>query len=1830
MNSLKQAFWKKCTAIGLAVAVIFSGINPVMFAQAETTTDGGETINLTVKVAPSTVNAIFYEGEDGKNVLSEDKIVDKGVIDGYHQYELQVEKGRYSYRGVDTLGTEDSADDLDLGGMAFDAPLNIEVMEDGSMSEEGQVLYLRSTNFYTKNTSITAVGDYTVDLYPAGLPTAVNGRSYVGTIGSDTTEYVITPVLLMARGNALTYQGKITLAGTLGQTHGVAPMVNKTFVKGTGVLNQSFSVEELRNHTITAPAEAKVQVFNQMNNFNVEELQQAGEIDNQNGTVTHTYKAIGTTLSYRVSMQDKITRAGYFGTTSETVVVTYNTEENPSVTGHVVENIQNRVEASTMVNVNSRNSLNLSVDDTFRLRAFRGAWQIINADADNIMIEPDFHYTVISGGEHIKMTPVADQCTGNAGSGDASNWMDIQGVSEGTAIIEVSYDAIEIGGKGTAYDGLYGATDPQRKSLVVINVGGSDVDLQMKAEDADVSWDAEYDTLYFIEDTGTLQFTATLNGVEPDKVELSTDKGNSWKMVNPTDGVYRAEGLIGGNNLLRFSKGNAEAYQVVRAAKVSYTLENASRDDEEIIEGDEVQISFQGLYLPVAKFAGIYNPGYGNGHKVTYTTPETVTATASGGQYDFINSNVYTVSTTTAGTVKLTGGHIVFNIMGTDDPSGGHRLLTDSGVGTNFSAVSTQHARAVLPDITFDVISTPMTAVTITADAAGTDITVTDEAGKVMTAENGIYALPYGTYKYVAEKEGYVTERDTFTVEKVDFLQGSKTINLHMRKVDGSIWDGVTLTEPKLVDDVYQVGTGAELAWFAANAGGTSYNAVLTADISLGGFPWTPIAPVAEDKAWTGTFDGSGYYVTDLYIDSTGDNMALFGYVGDGALIQNLGICGEVTTTGKYAAGIVTVKDKDAAFVVENCKSEVRVTGNVNVGGIIANQSKNVAIRNCYNTGAIKETQSSNVLAAGGVSCATSSSTKVVIENCYNTGRIIGVGKHGTVVYLSGKNSIVNVKNSYGLVGTCKAAAFAAPHVTHDELQNLASTLGSAYMDNPTSYNSGYPILTWEAPTVFPIAQAELPAAMDTYKNVADYRQEEQKALTEIVNKVKAEISAAKNLAEINAAVNAAKAEMDQLKTDAELTAAELEAAKAQARAEIESYKNAGDYREAEQKQLESIIQDAIAAIEMESSIDGIKRIVNQAKGAMDALEPDAALAAAELKKAQEHAYIVMGNYNLSMYRSAEQSKLTSILETTREAIEKADNAAVVNRLLQDAATEIATLKTDAEYTAEENAAAELEAEKKAKKLAAAKKTAKEELTSYKNAADYRSAEQTALAEILQDAVSDIDGAKDVTSVQQMVKTAKNAMDQLKTEAEYDAEEKAAELEAEKKAEELAAAKKTAKEELTSYKNAADYRSAEQTALAEILQDAVSDIDGAKDVASVQQMVKTAKKAMNQLKTKVAYAAEENAAKLTSAKKTAKEELTAYKNAADYRSAEQTALAKILQDAVSDVDGAKDVTSVQQTVTAAKKAMDQLKTKAAYIAEENAAKLAAAKKTAKEELASYKNMADYRTEEQNTLAEILQDVTPDIDGAKDVASVQQIVTTAKNAMDLVKTDAQLKAEEQSSGGTTNTPADKPEDKPVVEPEDKPVDKEPIVEKQKLKAPTTLKAANVAASGKIKLTWKKVKGADQYKVYRATTKKGKYKLMKTVKGTSYINMNAKAGKAYYYKVKAVSKNKKITASAYSKIVKATCDLHRPVVTAKNKAKKQVKLTWKKVPGAKKYTVYRATSKNGKYKKIATTTKLTYTNKKLKKGKVYYYKVKAIAKNTAANSAFSTVDKCKVKR
>ena len=640
---------------------------------------------VTVNVAPSDTNLTFYTDAEATAVLDPEKVVDNGIVDNKHQYVITVSEGTYSYRGTDSTG-------LSLGGMSF------------TVDAETTTVNIRRVHYYSSKSKTPNVGDFSLKL------ATVNGDPVVcGTQFVDDSRGAVTPVLVLAMGSALKYQPEVTLSEAVAENF-VLGNINQTSVSmSNSTMNSSFSLIALVTYNITAPKDAKIQLFNQTKNYVVEEIEATGTVENTDGTVTVSYKvASGSNYSYRVSKEGEITYAGYFRNgTAEDVVVNYDESPEPDT----LAGTASMSESSVFVNVNSQNELDLGVGETFRLRAIRG-WQIVNNATANIMIEPDYNYTVLSGGEHIELVPVTDKCTGSAGSGYSANWMDIKGVSEGVAIIEVSYDAIVIGGQGTSMGGIYSATDPSRKILVVINVGGSETAASITAEGFETAWDAEFDTVYFAEDSGEFTFTAKVGETDAEKAELSTDNGATWVSVASAEGKFTASGLVDGNNIIRLTANGQTAYQVVRAAKVSYTI---TVNGEELGEGEyvgineEFVITFDGLYTPMPKMSGIYNPGYvgwpadrdNNGHKVVYTLPEGWTFSNSFCQYDFAKNNAYNLTASAAGTYELTGGYIRFNNMG--DPAGAHRNLTDDGRAANMNAGNSYHFRCVLPDITVNV-----------------------------------------------------------------------------------------------------------------------------------------------------------------------------------------------------------------------------------------------------------------------------------------------------------------------------------------------------------------------------------------------------------------------------------------------------------------------------------------------------------------------------------------------------------------------------------------------------------------------------------------------------------------------------------------------------------------------------------------------------------------------------------------------------------------------------------------------------------------------------------------------------------------------------------------------------------------------------------------------------------------------------------------------------------------------------------------------------------------------------------------------------------------------
>ena len=156
----------------------------------------------------------------------------------------------------------------------------------------------------------------------------------------------------------------------------------------------------------------------------------------------------------------------------------------------------------------------------------------------------------------------------------------------------------------------------------------------------------------------------------------------------------------------------------------------------------------------------------------------------------------------------------------------------------------------------------------------------------------------------------------------------------------------------------------------------------------------------------------------------------------------------------------------------------------------------------------------------------------------------------------------------------------------------------------------------------------------------------------------------------------------------------------------------------------------------------------------------------------------------------------------------------------------------------------------------------------------------------------------------------------------------------------------------------------------------------------------------------------------------------------------------------------------------------------------------------------------------------------------------------------------------------------------------------------------LKATSTSTSS-IKLGWSKGSKVTGYQIYSSNGKK-KYG---TTSGNSYTIKKLKAGTGYKFMVRSYVKAGGKTTYGQFQTISTCTKVAKVSVSGKSTAKKKVKLTWKKNQTVGGYEIYRADSKKGKYKKIASVpnSKTSYTDKKRKSGKTYYYKIRAYKKN-----------------
>ncbi len=258
----------------------------------------------------------------------------------------------------------------------------------------------------------------------------------------------------------------------------------------------------------------------------------------------------------------------------------------------------------------------------------------------------------------------------------------------------------------------------------------------------------------------------------------------------------------------------------------------------------------------------------------------------------------------------------------------------------------------------------------------------------------------------------------------------------------------------------------------------------LADDIDLTGYDWTPIGEYSG-RPFRGSFDGAGYTVSNITMDSSADEYTgFFGYVdsasikdltlenvslegdycvgglvgfmfiggGEDVTISNVTVSGEIRSSS-YASGIIgdmrsySQAHEEGSLTIENCTNNATIIAeNANgakSAGIIGHiHGINTTLTNCTNNGDIIVSTSRRCdVVVGGIAGYVMRTTETKMEGCMNTGDITVTSTDPTKCNIGGIIStahegsfeLTNVKNkgnvtvtvnkvSSVLESTCKAA----------------------------------------------------------------------------------------------------------------------------------------------------------------------------------------------------------------------------------------------------------------------------------------------------------------------------------------------------------------------------------------------------------------------------------------------------------------------------------------------------------------------------------------------------------------------------------------------------------------------------------------------------------------------------------------------------------------------------------------------------------------------------------------------------------------------------------------
>lgn len=271
---------------------------------------------------------------------------------------------------------------------------------------------------------------------------------------------------------------------------------------------------------------------------------------------------------------------------------------------------------------------------------------------------------------------------------------------------------------------------------------------------------------------------------------------------------------------------------------------------------------------------------------------------------------------------------------------------------------------------------------------------------------------------------GSGTEADPFQISTLDELEEVTYLN--------TFWDRHFI----LMNDI---DASATADWHV----GDHDKSVTTSEVPMGFYPIGDFATsgLREQIPFTGSFDGQGYTISNIYINRPADRQVGFFGTISGARIENLTLDNATITGGNYSGGLVARSSsngdlkEDLKNYITNCHiSNSQITGVEQAGALIGSIYYS-EITNCT----AYDNYTLGYLNIGGLAGHILSSN--VVDNCQASGRVYasGTSAGGLVGWSNSKNTITNSSASTRVTGSNNVGGLVGYFGAYGTISNCSS-----------------------------------------------------------------------------------------------------------------------------------------------------------------------------------------------------------------------------------------------------------------------------------------------------------------------------------------------------------------------------------------------------------------------------------------------------------------------------------------------------------------------------------------------------------------------------------------------------------------------------------------------------------------------------------------------------------------------------------------------------------------------------------------------------------------------